>query len=366
MGEVQHIDINLHYELGEVIGRGSFGHVRSAVDRNTGEKCAVKTLDKSNSLNGQRRYSLGQGKWGLAYEQEYELLKRCNLQQHYEPSRHNLDSTDAYSHVLRAIAAYDSDPRSDAGSFHIVTEYLEGGELYEHLFDVYTRSDDGSMMGEAAALGYARQMLQAVEACHYAGFAHLDVKAENFMFERRLEDGAPDTRSRLVLCDFGSSEAFGVAPYAVNQEQYVVGGDDTLQLHRIAGTARYVAPEVIGGHFSSRSDVWSVGAVLYLMLLGETPFAGLTMTEKSARSDATDTPGAVLSYDQWQWNQPKSTPGVKALVQRLLAPQAQDRLSATEAINVIDKLTQANRVCVVGAPNHLVGTALNSSLVDAV
>jgi len=308
-------------------------------------------------MNGRRRYSFPcpkQGHWGLGFHQEFELLKRCNEQQEHEPSRHNLDPTDKFSHVVRVIGAYDATPEHEEhGKFHIVMEALEGGELYGYLLDLHLQHGDGPVVSEETALGYTRQMLQAVEACHYSGFAHLDVKPENFLFERVLADGTPDVMSRLVLVDFGSAEAFATAPYARTAEQYVVGADDQLQLHRIAGTARYVPPEVITGLFSSRSDVWSIGAVLYLMLMGETPFSGLTMTALSARSDAV---GNQPSYDQAEWSTIR--PEVKQFVQRCLAARAEDRMSATEALLNIDKLTQANRVCLVGAPNHLVGLDL--------
>ena len=78
-------------------------------------------------------------------------------------------------------------------------------------------------VSEALSVSFAQQMLQAVEACHFTGFAHLDIKPENFIFEKRLADGQADPTSRLVLVDYGCSEAFAIAPYAAESTDYVDG-----------------------------------------------------------------------------------------------------------------------------------------------
>ena len=106
--------------------------------------------------------------------------------------------------------------------------------------------------------------------------------------------------------------------------------DDVVDLHRAAGTLMYVSPEVIGGNFSSRSDTWSIGAVLFLMLHGQTPYASNTLTEASAKP--ANVPGGGVVCD---WNVEVS-PELEYFVMKLLSPHARDRFSATEALNYID------------------------------
>jgi len=147
-----------------------------------------------------------------------------------------------------------------------------------------------------------------------AGFAHLDIKPENFIFQKCLDDGTADPTSRLVLVDFGCAEMFAIAPYARSGSDYVVGQDDVVDLHRAAGTLMYVSPEVISGYFSSRSDVWSIGAVLFLMLHGATPYSSNTLTSLSAKP--ANVPGGGIQAD-WTVN---VSAEMERFVMRLLSP----------------------------------------------
>jgi serine/threonine protein kinase len=82
-----------------------------------------------------------------------------------------------------------------------------------------------------------------------------------------------------------SAEPFVLAPYAARGQDYKPGMDDQLvheTLDRLAGTTSYLSPEVARGRFSSRSDVWSLGVILYTMLCGEKPF---TQALKQSETD---------------------------------------------------------------------------------
>lgn len=131
---------------------------------------------------------------------------------------------------------------------YAVAEYAPGPDLFNEIAD---REESGNRFSELEALQLLLQMLVAVEACHLAGFAHLDVKPENFLF---------NTKKDLLLCDFGAAEPFEKAPYAMDTGKYVEGLDDEIRhLERVRGTACYVSPEIYTHKmFSSRSDVWSV------------------------------------------------------------------------------------------------------------
>jgi serine/threonine protein kinase len=101
-----------------------------------------------------------------------------------------------------------------------------------------------------------RQILSAVADCHVHGIIHRDLKPENFLYLDESEE------SLLKVTDFGLSEFF------------------SLQNHKpfndIAGSAFYVAPEVLSRRYGPSADLWSCGVMMYILLTGEVPFWGPT------------------------------------------------------------------------------------------
>ena len=79
-------------------------------------------------------------------------------------------------------------------------------------------------------------MLSAVRYLHEQGIAHRDLKLENFLFEQ------PGMHSPLKLIDFGLSKHF----------------DEKESMHQVVGSAYYTAPEVLGGNYDFRCDIWSL------------------------------------------------------------------------------------------------------------
>jgi len=334
------VPIEEHYDFEQQLGQCSHGVVHSAVDKRTGEKVAIKSI-KKRSASVLDSFSDGSPPTMTGYHQEFELLRAINEQQQAQPSEHNLATWSVHnSHVIRLLHAYDEYPEElDRGEFHLVQELLTGGELYAFLADTYIAKEDSLLpdepvLSEALAISFVQQMLMAVEACHFTGLAHLDIKPENFIFEGSLENGNADPSSRLVLVDFGCAEAFAIAPYAARSRDYKTGMDDVVDLRRAAGTLMYVSPEVINGNFSSRSDTWSIGAVLFLMLHGATPYASNTLTSLSAKP--ANVPGGGVQAD---WSVAVS-PELQEFVMKLLSPKAADRLSATEALDYIEQYLQ--------------------------
>merc|ERR1712166_701910 len=177
------------------------------------------------------------------------------------------------------------------------------------------------------------QMLSALEACHRAGFAHLDVKPENFMF-KYAEPGSP-----LVLVDYGSAEPFEKAAYAETSEAYIPERDDVLTtLSRITGTACYMSPEVARGNFSSRSDVWSAAICLYILMALEPPFE-MTLKPRSTNDQTTGVPMAEEPRFHQTQTPNLTHPAISAMTengQQLMVNMMHSdpalRLSATEAL----------------------------------
>ncbi len=130
------------------------------------------------------------------------------------------------------------------GTYYIVMEYVEG----ETLKDLIRRR--GRLSGNEA-VAVAMQLLAAVEFAHRSGIVHRDIKPQNVMLDR---DGT------VKVMDFGIARA---------------GDSGMTEAGSILGTAQYLAPEQAKGHpVDERSDLYSVGVVLYEMLTGTVPFKG--------------------------------------------------------------------------------------------
>jgi serine/threonine protein kinase len=152
----------------------------------------------------------------------------------------------------RAVASLDHpnvvplyEAGEEDGTVYIVTRWVDGTELGALI------QDDGPLEpGRAARI--AAQVAAALEAAHENGLVHRDVKPSNVILTR--ED-------HVYLTDFGLARRAGTAPGLTAEDQML-------------GTIDYVAPEQIeGSEPDARSDIYSLGCVLFEMLTGEPPFA---------------------------------------------------------------------------------------------
>ena len=274
--------IDEDFALQHEIGNGAFGRVLFARERHTDAAVAVKVMDKGNNP--------------FCYR-EAELIHRVS-----------------HTNVMSCKAVYE-----DEANMYIVTNAYTGGELYDYV------SDNLGEIEPRRAFQLGLDMLRGLEACHMAGFAHLDVKPENFMFKTG-GIGAP-----LVLVDFGSSEPFVKKTYAETSDDYDPDKDDEItDLERLTGTAMYMSPEVaLATKFSSRSDVWSVGVTLFIMLTGDLPYE-TTKDTKDPVFETLDTENAAIKK--------MLHPRARDLLNNMMHLDSGQRSSATEAISEISTL----------------------------
>ena len=138
---------------------------------------------------------------------------------------------------------------NDQKYIYLVMEYVNGIPL----FDKITQQTNQTF-SEVTAAGYIKELLLAVNHCHAQDIVHRDIKPDNIMITE-------DNSVRLI--DFGLS--------AVR--------DSKKDLSTIAGTAYYMAPEVLEGSYSQKADNWSIGVILYTLVCGYLPFQGLSAAD---------------------------------------------------------------------------------------
>ena len=213
---------------------------------------------------------LGAGGMGEVYlAQDSRLGRRVALKLLPERFTHNPDRVRRFEQEARAASALSHpcimaiyDVGQAGGVHYSATEYVEGQTLRELLATARPRT--------GSALDIAIQTASALAAAHEAGIVHRDVKPENVMVR-------PDGYVKVL--DFGLAKLTEAAePRAADATGPL--RPHSTQLGIVLGTPFYMSPEQARGlKVDARSDVFSLGAVLYEMLAGQKPFEGPTSAD---------------------------------------------------------------------------------------
>ncbi|XP_008792201.2 CBL-interacting protein kinase 18-like [Phoenix dactylifera] len=208
------------YELGRLLGQGTFAKVHYARNLKTGQSVAIKIIDKEKVL---RVGLVDQIKREISV---MKLVRHPNSVQLYE--------------VMASKT-----------KIYFVIEYVKGGELFNKVAKGRLKED--------IARKYFQQLISAVDYCHSRGVYHRDLKPENVLL---------DENGDLKVSDFGLSAL------AESRRQ------DGL-LHTTCGTPAYIAPEVINrkGYDGAKADIWSCGVILFVLLAGYLPFHDSNLME---------------------------------------------------------------------------------------
>src|SRR5580765_952289 len=142
------------------------------------------------------------------------------------------------------------------GTPFMVMEYLEGHDLNQIL------RAHGPQMPQAV-VDLMLQACEGISEAHALGIIHRDIKPSNFFITRR-----PDGSMLLKILDFGISKT-------------PIGYDELTGTQTVIGTPSYMAPEQMksGKSADPRSDIWSIGVVMYQLVTGRVPFSGESYAE---------------------------------------------------------------------------------------
>ena len=201
----------MDYDIGEEIGKGSFSAVYKGTKKSSGQRVAIKVIDKTK-LNP---------KDISVIESEIRILEKMehpNILKFYE---HYFEQNKAY----------------------IILELCEGGELFDRIVkrDFYTEAD---------AQGVLRAIASGLKYCHERKIIHRDLKPENILLLNEDED------SPIKIADFGFAKKL----------------DEDLTT-TVVGTPNYVAPEILlKKPYDESVDLWSFGVIAYVLLSGYVPF----------------------------------------------------------------------------------------------
>ncbi len=253
------------YKLIRKLGSGGMADVYLAEDQELGRRVAIKILNDRHAADN-------------------SFVERF---------RREAKNAAGLSHP-NVVSIYD---RGEAeGSYYIAMEFLDGRTLKELL----VRNGPPPV---PIAIDYARQILSAIGFAHRNGIVHRDIKPHNVVVGR---DG------RLKVTDFGISRA---------------GASQMTEAGSIIGTAQYLSPEQArGAHVDHRSDIYSVGVVLYELLTGEVPFTGETPVEIAMKhlSQAPRRPSDL---------RPEVPRDLDAITLRALAKDPEDRYASAEEMD---------------------------------
>ncbi|RRT41077.1 hypothetical protein B296_00055295 [Ensete ventricosum] len=208
------------YEMGHVLGKGTFAKVYYGREISSGESVAIKVIDKE-------RVSREAGMMEQV-QREIEVMRMVRHPNVVE---------------LREVMATRS-------RIFFVMEYVRGGELLACVAR--------GRLPEDLARRYFYQLISAVDFCHSRGVSHRDLKPENLLL-----DGHGD----LKVSDFGLS----ALPEQLRHDGL---------LHTQCGTPAYVAPEILRhrGYDGAKADLWSCGVILFALLAGYLPFQDESLT----------------------------------------------------------------------------------------
>lgn len=253
------------YSRGKKLGEGAFSVVIEASKKGTSESYAVKVVTKSK----------------LTKEDEVALKDEISV---LNELKHN--------HIIRLYAVFE-----EKGYWYLVTEKMTGGELFDRIVSK-------SFYNEKEARDVCKILFEAIGFCHSRSVAHRDLKPENLLLR------SADNDSEIKIADFGFAKKV-LTPNSLTTQ---------------CGTPGYVAPEILEGiAYDTKSDMWSLGVIIYIILGGYPPFI-----EQNQRELFRKIRKGQYEFHKEYWGSVSAD--AKDLISSLLTVQPSKRITADQAL----------------------------------
>jgi HAMP domain-containing protein/predicted Ser/Thr protein kinase len=267
------------YRIEQILGRGGMGIVYKASDTQLDETVAIKTLP------------------GDVMQRSPEDLERFKREI-------RLARKITHRNVLRTYDYGEAE-----GVYFISMEFVRGYTLSELLEEA-----PGHRMATRVGMGIARQICRGLQAAHEQGIIHRDIKPQNVLIDHKGEVKVMD---------------FGIARMAEAKEGMTQAG-------LIVGTPHYMSPEQVQGkQLDSKSDVYSIGILLYEMLAGEKPFIAPSLTA-ILTAHITEKPKPLIEV------RPDVGKQINDIIMRCLAKDPKDRYAdAGQLLHDLDQVQVA-------------------------
>ena len=257
------------YKIISKLGDGSYGVVYLAVNIITKQNIAMKKIKKvkENEIDD------------MEIKNEINILKKLD-----------------HPNIVKIIEFYSA-PKA----YYIITDFCSCGELYNQIKNQYSEN-------QLAVLFY--QVLSGLYYLHSNNIVHRDLKLENILISEIEKDKVTNEKYFWVkIIDFGTAKIF----------------EKNKSEKAVVGSSYYIAPEVLHKHYNEKCDTWSVGVILYMLIVGRAPFDGKTDEE------------IIENIEKGQFNSKhkkllNSSEEVQDLVKKLLEVNVKKRLSSSEAL----------------------------------
>ncbi len=266
----------------------------------------------------------GQGEVWLARDERFDRHVALKILPAHALA--DADARDRFRREARAVGKLNHPNIATAHDFdtkpvdYLVTEYVPGSGLDQRLA--------GGALPEETVLALGIQLVSGLEAAHREGIIHRDLKPGNL---RITENGT------LKILDFGLAEMFDPTKDLASIETITIN-------MTLTGTVPYMAPEQFSGIADQRTDLWSVGAVLYEMATGKLPFTETQILElrNAIQRNEPARPSAV---------NPAVSAGIEQVILRCLKKNPSQRYqSATELREDLVRLSEGRKT--KGAEKH--------------
>jgi len=266
-----------HYQIIALLGSGGMGDVYLAKDARLGRRVALKLLPDylTDDESRVRRF-----------KQEARAASALN-----------------HPNILTIYEIEQAD-----GRYFIATEFVEGETLRQRMKSVRLKLSE--------ALEIAVQIAGALSKAHHIGIVHRDIKPENIML---------DAEGRVKVLDFGLAkytqplDAGDAEGTTITENAYTVPGV-------LMGTTAYMSPEQARGlAVDARTDIWSLGVVLYEMAAGRLPFRGQT---------GSDVLAAILEHEPEPLPEQMSVApgGFRSIIERVLRKEREQRYQSSKEL----------------------------------